>query len=267
MAESKPKPMLMLNPRPPSHWSLLDERALAKIFQNLNLYDLLQIGEIDVNYQQIIGEHIISKGILDISAVSKHYSTHHAFKQLGAFATELRVKETDIQWKSDQYTHIEEIFRLIDKRCTVGRLKSIAIALDRPKVSRLVHNIPDAFKEIESLAIDMRMEKHFVRRDKEQIKLVPVEIDFDGLVEMLLSNCPNLHSLKLSGQHKNWNFLLHPQVQTLRSLSFDNCYIYYHIWTEFIEAGVRPTKCLEIIELEIYDEYDYEQSSWQAATQ
>lgn len=256
MAEPKLEQSLVLNPRPLSNWSSLDETALVKVFENLDLYDLLQISEIDINYQQIIGEHIIEKRVLDISAVSKHYSTRHAFKQFGAFATKLRVMESDIQWKSDQYTYIEEIFRLINKRCIAGRLKSIAIALDRAKVSRLVNEVPDAFKEIESLTIDMRMEVKKMKNGKEKIKRVGVENDFDGLLEMLLSNCPKLQSLKLFGEHKNWNFLLHPQVHTLQSLSFEDCYIEADKWMEFIEDGVHPTKCLEMIEIEMYHELD-----------
>lgn len=256
MAESKLNQSLVLNPRTLSNWALLDEAALVKVFEKLDLYDLLQLSEIDINYQQIIGEHIIEKRVLDISAVSEHYSTRHAFKQFGAFATELRVRESDIQWKSEQYTYIEEIFRLINKRCIAGRLKSIAIGLDRAKVSRLVHAIPDAFKEIQSLTIDMRVEVRSMVRGKEKIKRMCIENDFDGLLEILLSNCPKLQSLKLFGEHKNWNFLLHPQVHTLQSLSFEDCYIEPDRWTEFIEEGVRPTKCLELIKMHIFLTFD-----------
>lgn len=224
--------LLMLNPRPNSYLSWLDEVALLNIFKRLQLYDLLQIGELDVNYQQIIGENIISKQKLDIGKVSKHYDTRHTFKQFGPFVTSLVVHETDIQYKDDKFTFIDEIFRLIQKRCTVGRLLSIEIHLDRTEDQHTVTIVPDVFKGIFSLIIDAGY-----RRDMPKS---------NNLLGSVISKCLKLNSLTLKGIIGNWDFLVFPQLQNLLTLTISNCRIPHTAWANFVTKGIHCLSALNI---------------------
>lgn len=225
--------LMILNPRPLSYLSLLDEKILLKIFKYLKLYELLQIGELDVNYQRIIGVHIISNRTLDISSVSKHYDPRRAFRHFGEYTTALKIAECDIKYKDPKYTIIEEIFRLINKRCKIDQLKTFEITLDKSKEDHSFNVAPSIFTHIKSL----------------NIKLSCGSRNYDGFVEKLLTSCKELNSLKLNGSHDNWDFLLHPQVQQLQSLCFDNCTIINSIWDDFISIRGRPLKTMEIFGL------------------
>lgn len=227
------QPLLMINPRPLSYLSLLDVEILIKICEYLDFYELLQIGELDVNYQRIIGERIISKRVLDITSVNKYYDPRHAFRQFGEFATALKIQETDIKYKDPKYTFIGEIFRLVNKRCTVGQLKSIEITLNNESEDHIFNVVPDVFKEIESLTINMHRGSR----------------KYNDFVEKVLTSCKKLNTLTLNGSHDNWDFLGMPQVTSIQSLHFENCLIRFEIWSRFILLGVRKLKTLKISHL------------------
>lgn len=222
--------LLALNPRPKDYLSLLDEKILVKIFKYLNLYELLQISEVDVNYQRIIGEHIISHQVLIVSSVSQHYDTRKLFKQFGEYATKLIIRETDIQYKDDQHTFIEEIFRLIDKRCTVGRLQAISIFLNRDSDQHTIRTVPDAFSEISSVFISGTYTVN----------------NFDSLLKKMISKCMKLRSLELYYVRGNWNFIIYPQLQMLQSLKIECCRIPRSVWLHFFALGIQSLETLVI---------------------
>lgn len=213
--------VLALNPRPNSYLSLLDEKLLLNIFKRLDLFNQLQIGEIDVNYQRIIGEQIIMNQMLDVSKISKHYYTSHLFKQIGEYMTNLMIFESDIQYKDDKYTFIDEIFRLIEKRCIVGRLKSITIYLDKKMDQHTVTVVPKVFEEITSLTIH------------------GYSVPFNNLLEKMISKCSNLCKLKLYSVNSNWNFLALQQLHMLQSLEIYNCQIPYTHWATLFDKSIH----------------------------
>ncbi|XP_055321016.1 uncharacterized protein LOC129577615 [Sitodiplosis mosellana] len=220
--------VLLLNPRPNDYLSLLNERELVNIFKHLDLYELLQISELDVNYQRIIGERIISKQTLDVSKVSRHYDTRQLFKQFGEYVTDLKVHESDIQYKDDQYTFIEEIFRLINKRCTVGRLKSISIGLNR-EAQHMIRTVPNVFCEISSLSV---YGDYFGQ--------------LSNLLEQVIPKCSKLCSLEITRMSGNWNFLISPQLQMLQTLEIKYCQIPHSVWAHFIRIGIQSLTSLVI---------------------
>lgn len=230
--------LLVLNPRPLSNLSLLDEKTIFKICEYLSLYDVFQIGELDINYQRIIGVHIISKRTLDISEISKHYPVRDVFRHYGEFVTALSIKESDIQYKSEDYTYAEEIFRLIKKRCVPSRLKTVTICFDKDDRKREINasRFLDVFAELESLVVTRKTQSYRTGRDK------PLE----KLLGKLLVNCRNLRSLKLVELWDHFDFLMLPELRDLHSLWFDRCEISYNGWLNFVKAGVRPLKSMKI---------------------
>lgn len=214
-----------INPRPPSYLSLLNEEIIVKICEHLGLYEILQIGENDINYQHIIGQRIISKRVFDIQAISKHYDVRHAFKQFGGYATDLVISESSIQYKDNQYTFMQEIFRLINKRCTTGRLRSVFIDLDKRDAPILSNDdiIPDAFENIESLTVHHR----YCPILHEEIR--PGSKQF---VKKLLQKCSQLRELRLCV--REIDFLPSSKFQRLISLDFHSCIIPWRIWKQFM---------------------------------
>lgn len=212
--------ILALNPRPNSYLSLLDEKLLLNIFKRLDLFDQLQIGEIDVNYQRMIGEQIISNQTLDVSKISNHYYTRHLFKQIGEYMRNLVIYESDIQYKDDQYTFIEEIFRLIDKRCIVGRLQSITIYLNKKLDQHTITVVPEVFKEIKSLEI------------------FGYANPLNNLLEKVISKCSNLRTLKLYNVNSSWNFVKLQQLCMLQSLEIHCCEIPYTFWATLCDKRI-----------------------------
>lgn len=229
---------LMLNPRPASYLSLLDENTIGKICKHLSILDLLQFGELDINYQRIIGQQIISKQTLNISTISKHYDVRQAFKQFGEFAKQLHIKESDIQYKKDKYTHAEEIFRLIKKRCVADQLKSVTIGFDGDLKQVDANRFLDVFAELKSLTIEKsRCPYSFGLKRDEPLK---------KLLEKLLANCTKLTTLKLNWMRCDIDFLMIPQMRTLQSLWLHETNIPYDNWMKFIKSGVCPLTSLKI---------------------
>lgn len=248
---------LMINPRPQLYLSMLDEVIICKIFDYLNLYELSQMAEIDINYQRIIGERIISKTTLDISSISRHFDVRRAFKLFGEFAKQLKVCESDIQYKDDEYTCVEELFRLIDKRCINQQLEEITLCLDRDAHLSSIDAIPELFDEIKTLTIEITPVKH---RSSKLRRLIADNAD--DLLDKLLQKCQKLHSLTFSKCNTvKWKFLLIPQIKNLQSICFQKCQLAWEAWDTFIKAGVRPLKSLSFN----FSEFDMEAASDESA--
>lgn len=157
-------------------------------------------------------------------------ATRHTFKQFDPFVTSLLMSETDIRYKDDKFTFIDEIFRLIQKRCTVGSLKSIEIILDRKEDQHTVTIVPDVFKGVELLSIFTGSRKNVVQ--------------LDNLMGSVISKCSELCCLSLFGIAGNWIFLVSPQLQTLNTLCISHCQIPHTAWSNFVVTGIHSLCCL-----------------------
>lgn len=228
--------VLMINPRPNSTLSILDEKSFLEICKYLKMFDLLQLAEVDINYQRIIGEHIIANQTLDITEISPNYEVRDVFKCFGEFAQELAIRETDIQYKNERYTFAEEIFRLIKKRCAADRLKAITIYFDSKdwlKKPYKAAKFLDVFAQVESITIGKSTlaQSSHTQRDK----------CLDEFLQKVLIHCTKLKSLKLINLSCAFEFLRLPQLRYLHSLEFEHCDIASDGWAKFLaDAGIRP---------------------------
>lgn len=215
--------------------------------EHLNLYDLLQMSDEDTRIAQIIGEEIMSSRVLNISEISPHYSVRRAFKHFGRFVSELAVKQSDIQWKDESLNDMEEIVRLIEKRCSEGNLKKLTITFDNneTKSCEFRTKVPECFKTIESLSI--------IQKNRRSTEL-------DHCIETLLSACIGLKSLTLNRIGSNGKFLTALNATSLDKLSFDVCFFTEsHFWLEFIQKRIPSLKTLiwknvQILGLSMYAE-------------
>lgn len=231
---------LVLNPRQNSYLSLLDEKSIGKICEYLSLLDLLQFSELDVNYQRLIGEKIISKRWFNICRFKNHYDVRKAFKQFGEFAKKLCIHESDIQYKDDKFTLAEEMFRLIKRYCVAEKLNSVNIGFDDESLKLDANVFLDVFSKLKSLKISMPTKQKKIKRND----------SLGELLKKLLANCTALQKLELFGvqnlsdDNNTLDFLMIPQMFHLKSLWFDRCKIPHGSWLKFIAAGVRPLKSL-----------------------
>lgn len=223
---------LAINPRPPSYLAMLNEEIIIKICRHLDLYELLQIGELDINYQLIIGERIISKmKMFDIAKFSKHYDVRHAFKQFGKYVTALTVNEQSVQYKDNKYTFVQELFRLIQKRCAGQRLQTVSIIFDRdgPLNNESTGDmIPEVFEQIKTLIV---------------CNCIHNREDVAQLLQTVLAKCLNLRKLRLTAVYGHTNYLLHSNWRTLNSLHFVRC---QQIPWNFLLSGFPHLKSLKI---------------------
>lgn len=231
--------VLMINPRPNSNLSILDEGSLLEVFKYLGMFELLQLAEIDINYRRMIGEHIISKQTLDITGISPNYETRGVFKCFGEFVQALSIRESDIQYKNERYTFAEEIFRLIKKRCVADRLKAFDICFDSKDWTKKPYNglnatqFLDVFGQVEAITISKPtpVQYGYSQRDK----------CLDEFLQKVFVHCTQLRSLKLINLSCEFGFLGMAQLRRLQSLEFEQCHILLDGWLKFMaDAGVRP---------------------------
>lgn len=227
----------MINPRPNSPLSMLDEELFLEICKYLKMFDLLQLAEVDINYQRIIGERIIAKQTLNITEISPNYDVRDVFKCFGEFAQALAIRESDIQYKNKRYTFAEEIFRLIKKRCSADRLKTITIHFDSKDWLKKPYNATkflDVFAQLESITIGKSNPAQYTShsgRDK----------CLDEFLQTVLAHCTQLKSLKLINLACAFEFLRMAQLRHLQSLRFEQCSILFDGWSKFVtDAGIRP---------------------------
>ncbi|XP_055310580.1 uncharacterized protein LOC129573690 [Sitodiplosis mosellana] len=239
LSEAEPKPNETTE-KPKMFFDLLDEEVLVKIFDHLDLYDLLQMSDEDTRIEQIIAEKIMPSRVLNISKIRNHYSIRHAFKHFGEHVRELVVKQSDIQWKDDKLSEIEEIIRLIGKRCSDGKLKKLSISFDMNdiKSSEFRTQVPECFKAIESLTII-----HASRRSA----------NFDHCLETLLTSCTGLKSLTLNRIGSNGKFLTALNAIKLQQLTIDDCYLTESkFWLEFVQKGIPSLEFFGWDNLHVY---------------
>lgn len=198
------------------------------------------------NIVRVITEQVLpSQGQLDISTIKAHYSVRHAFK-FGGFVPEILVKLSDIQWKDKELSEIEEIVRMLGKRCSGGHLKALTINFDinEPKSCEFRQEVPDCFKTLESLTII-----HGSRRS----------VSIDNCIETLLAGCTGLKYLTLNRIGSNGKFLTALNNIELQELTIDVCTISESKnWLEFIEKGIPTLKSfswnlVHIPELQFHD--------------
>ena len=201
----------------------------------------------DTRIAQIIGEEIMPSRVLYIWGISKHYSVRHAFKHFGRFVPEIVIHQSDIQWKDDELSEIEEIFRLIAKRCSDGKLKRLTIGFDMEdkETYEFRTEMPECFKTLESLTI---------------IKFKTRPINFDHCLESLLASCTGLTSLTVNGIKSNGQFLTALNSTRLEELKLDECHLTEStFWLEFIQNEIPSLKSfgwnqLVIDGLELWEE-------------
>ncbi|XP_055301519.1 uncharacterized protein LOC129568033 [Sitodiplosis mosellana] len=219
--------------KPKMYFDWLDEKTLVKIFDQLNLYDLLQMADEDPRIEQVIAEKIMPSRVLNIGEISKHYSVRHAFKHFGRFVPEVVVKQSDIQWKDDKFSEIEEIVRLIGKRCADGNLKRLSITFDikDKKSCEFRTEIPECFKTLKSLTIIQL--SYGTRRSA----------NFEHCLESLLAGCTGLKSLTLSRYRSSGQFLKALNDMKLQELRIEKCFFTESkFWLEFIQKGIPSLK-------------------------
>lgn len=200
------------------------------------MFDLLQLAEVDINYQRIIGAHIISKRTLNITEIRLNYDVRDVFKSFGEFAQALNICETDIQYKNDRYTFAEEIFRLIKKRCIADRLKTVTICFDSKEWTKKSYDAAkflDVFAQVESITISRPAPQRYSYTER--------DTKFDEFLNSVLVHCTKLRSLKLINLSCGFGFLTVAQLRDLHSLEFEQCHILYDGWQKFAaNAGMRP---------------------------
>lgn len=202
---------------------------------SLKLYDLLQMYEVHEAYQKSIAEDVMKQRALNISEISANYDVRDAFKYLGAFTPEVIIKQSDIQYKDDQYSCTEEIIRLIDKRCSKGHLKKVTIVFDSHETNAndFRTEMPESVLAIESLTIDGITMQKDVKCDaflqafkaKKWLSITLKNMDspenclkvlnYDGVHELSIVNC-NLRC----GQF--WTEFFQKRIGSLESLTWDN---------------------------------------------
>lgn len=191
-------------------------------------------------YRKVIAEDVMKNRPLNISRISQNYDVHHAFKYLGAHTPEVIIKQSDIQYKRDKYSNIEEIVRLIGKRCSNGNLKKVTITFDAKETGANTFRteMPNVLLNIESLTIVGPMGSSNRRKKA---------VHCDEFLVALKGH--KWSSLTLKNMKDPETLLKFVNVAELRKLSIEKCQVSStEFWPDFFKNGVPALESLSWID-------------------
>lgn len=195
------------------------------------MYDLLQMYEVHQAYRKAIAENVMKSRPLNISEIKENYLVRDAFRYLGAFTPEVIIKQSDIQYKKEQYSRTEEIVRLIGKRCSKEHLKKVTIVFDSTdkNANDFRTEIPESLLAIESLSIAGTY--------------ICKEVKCDEFLQAFKGR--KLLSITLKNMDSPEKLLKNLNTEALRELSIESCILRCaEFWPAFFQKGIPSLESL-----------------------
>lgn len=212
---------------PISSLSLLAEQELIKWLDRRTLTEIIDIIKENRKYRDIIGEYIIPKMLVDLSQICKMIDIRQIMEEIGEFINEIRVKLFDNQYTiNPSNSYIEELFELINTRCTVGRLSHITLDFDENFDKLEFSVVPNIFREITRLTIIG----------------IQGTLEPSTVLKKLLPQCRELHDLSLYRVYEDYYFLMALTQLSVASLCIDNSKIAFNSW-----SNVNNIKALQAV--------------------
>lgn len=110
----------------------LNEDCLCKIFNYLGVYDLIQLCELDIYYQNLIAKYIIGKKLINFTKMDPCWTTNKIFQVFGKTMRKIKIAE------ENTLGCFERFLNFVIQNCSVGTLTEIELRFSSPTVSTAI---------------------------------------------------------------------------------------------------------------------------------
>lgn len=175
----------------------LNEDCLCEIFKYLGVYDLIQLCNLDVYYQNLITQYVISKKRINFTKMEPCWTTNKIFQVFGKSMRKIKIAEENTRG-------VFELFlNFVTQYCSVGGLTEMELRFSEPtaKEALMQKSLP-YFTNLRKLVLH---DNYMSVTYKEYLALISV-------------TATNLTHLTLEGVNVSGEWLLSAGMDNLREL-------------------------------------------------
>lgn len=181
----------------------INDHCLIEILDKLEFIDLINIGAVDVRFQNLIRKHIIGQKDLDFGEIYTKTCVRNALKLFGSQIRKLKISDTHVQYNAEAPTAAQTLVELLKTYCSGGKLEELDITLTtREFTEESLEALGPALNNLQILKIN--------------------SYSFNALINCL-KHTQNLRELSFKGAHFASTDLGVP-LNRLRKLEIKDCY-------------------------------------------
>lgn len=110
----------------------LNEDCLCEIFKYLGVYDLIQLCELDIYYQNLISKWVIGKKLINFTKMDPCWTTNKIFQVFGKTMRKIKIAE------ENTLLSFERFLTFVIQYCSVGTLTEIELRFSAPSATRAI---------------------------------------------------------------------------------------------------------------------------------
>lgn len=175
----------------------LNEDCLCEIFNYLCVYDLIQLCELDIYYQNLITTWIIGKKLINFTKMDPCWTTNKIFQVFGKTMRKIKIAE------ENTLSSFERFLNFVIQCCSVGTLTEIELRFSSPTAeSAIMEEAMPFFSNLRKLVLN----DNYTR------------VSYKQFMAGISSVAANLTHLTLEGVNVSGEWLLAGGMENLREL-------------------------------------------------
>lgn len=165
----------------------LNEDCLCEIFKHLDVYDLIQLCELDVYYQNLIVQWIIGKKRINFTKMEPCWTTNKIFQVFGKAMRKMKIAE------ENTLGCFEKFLNFVIQYCSVGGLTEVELRFTSPTApTPILEQSMPFFSNLRKLVVH----DNYTR------------VTYKEFLAAISANAPNLTHLTLDGVNVSGDWLL-----------------------------------------------------------
>lgn len=175
----------------------LNDDCLCEIFNYLGVYDLIQLCELDIYYQNLITKWIIGKKLINFTKMDPCWTTNKIFQVFGKTMRKIKIAE------ENTLGSFERFLNFVIQCCSVATLTEIELRFSSPTAqSAIMEESMPFFSNLRKLVLN----DNYTR------------VSYKQFLAGISSVAANLTSLTLEGVNVSGEWLLAGGMENLREL-------------------------------------------------
>lgn len=175
----------------------LNEDCLCEIFSYLGVYDLIQLCELDIYYQNLITNWIIGKKLINFTKMDPCWTTNKIFQVFGKTMRKIKIAE------ENTLGSFERFLNFVIQCCSVGTLTEIELRFSSPNAQlAIIEEAMPFFSNLRKLVLN----DNYTR------------VSYKQYLAGISSVAANLTHLTLEGVNVSGEWLLAGGMENLREL-------------------------------------------------